>query len=229
MRSWPGSALHVAESLLAQAAARRMAKRHAAEPGAASDASAPDATEDADAPPAVRVPILDVLGADELRLIVEALLDPAPCYEAATVAVHRLRCCARAFRNVVTNDDVTRHVRKLSLGHPYRAYRAPFGGTAPFQRGRGRAEPTTKWAHMPRQVFVGRRPRPSGVTRWSRREAPYELEVMPPEGSDELRYANPIIVRDCCNPLRPFFCEVLLLMDQKGHLCQIAHDFRSYN
>jgi len=207
-----------------------MAKRHAAEPGAAIYASTSAATEDADASPTARVPILDVLGTDELRLVVEALLDPALYSDAATVAVHRLRCCARALRNVITNDDVTRHVRKLSLGHPYRAYRVPFGGTAPFQRGPdGTALPAPANAHMPRQIFVGRRPRPSGVTRWSRREAPYELEVMPPEGSDELRYANPIIVRDCCNPLRPFFCEVLLLMDQKGHLCQIAHNFRSHN
>ena len=87
----------------------------------------------------VRVPILDVLGADELRLIVEALLDPASCYEAATVAVHRLRCCARAFlrRGDERRRDAAR--AQLTLGHPYRAYRAPWWRAVPASTRQRRA------------------------------------------------------------------------------------------
>ena len=213
MRSWPGSALRVAECLLARGAARRMAKRRAvagANGASASEEDGADATEEDGAPPSARVPILDVLGADELRLVVEAL---GECTVADwSVAVHRLRCCSRALRDAITNDDVTRHVAKLSLGHPYRARRAGFGTAFP------RPGAEARFADMPRQVFVGRRPRPTGVTRWSRREAPYELEVMPPEGSDELRYVNPILVFD---HVAHTFTEVVLLMDRRGLLSEI--------
>mgnify|MGYP004165078141 CR=1 FL=1 len=219
MRPWPGSALRAAESLLTEAAARRMAKRRAAV--AAIDASEfeeeeLDATmEAAHAPPPVRIPILDVLGTDELRLVVEALLRGAPDPNDDMHATHQLRCCARAFRNLITNDDVTRYVIKLNLGQPYRARRAGFGKAFPsaqFERA------NSKDADLPRQVFVGRRPRPTGVTRFSQREAPYELEVMPPEGSDELRYINPIIVLDRSTGR---YTEVVLLMDRRGLLSEI--------
>jgi hypothetical protein len=193
MRDWPGSALREAEAL--------MAKRHAG-------TSAASSASDSDASPPVRVPILDVLGADELRLVVEALLHKF----GLETELNRLRCCARAFRDVITNDDATRHVRKLRLGHPYRAVRAGFGKAFPPPG----AE--TRFADLPRQVFVGRRPRPPGVTRFSQREAPYELEVMPPEGSDELRYINPIIVLDRSTGR---FTEVVLLMDQRGLMSEI--------
>lgn len=184
-----------------------MAKRHSVGPGAASSAS------ESDAPPRVRVPILDVLGTDEQRLVAEALLHGAPDPNEDMRALHRLRCCARAFLRVITNDDVTRYVRKLRLGHPYRAVRARFGNAFPPLPG---AE--IRFADLPRQVFVGRRPRPPGVTRFSEREAPYELEVMPPEGSAELRYINPIIVLDRSTGR---FTEVVLLMDQRGLMSEI--------
>ena len=204
MRSWPGSALRAAEAL--------MAKRRAAQPGAANGASAFHATEDAGAPPPVRVPILDVLGTDELRLVAEALLHGRPDPNEDMRALHRLRCCARAFLRVITNDDVTRHVRKLALGHPYRAYRTAFGAT-PF--GTNRAPRPV--AQLPRQVFVGRRPRPSGVTCFSRREAPYELEVVAEKGSN-VCYINPIIVLDRS---KGRYAEAVLLMDQRGLLSEI--------
>lgn len=193
MRGRPGSALREAEAL--------MTKRHAG-PGAASGAN------DLDAPPPVRVPILDVLGVDELRLIKGALLQKL----GAETALHRLRCCARAFRGVITNDDVTQQVRKMRLGHRYLARRAGFGKAFPLPG----AE--TRLADLPGQVFVGRRPRPQGVTRWSLREAPYELEVMPPEGSDELRYINPLIMLDRSTGR---FTEVVLLMDRRGLMSEI--------
>lgn len=214
MRRWPGSALRAAEELLARGGARHVAKRHSAASDAGSGASAAEGlgvTADAEAPPPVRVPILGVLGADELRLLVEALL--AGRGEAETRAVHRLRCCARALRNVVTHDDVTRHVTKLALGRPYRARRAGFGTALP-----GRPGAQSRFADLPRQVFVGRRPRPSGVTGFSRREAPYELEVRPPEGSDELRYVNPVLVFDRSTGR---YAECVLLMDRRGLLSEI--------
>lgn len=185
-----------------------MAKRHAAGPSAASGASASDATEDADAPPTVRVAILDVLGTDELRLLVEALLSG----RVNERELHRLRCCARVFRSTITNDDVTQHVRKLTLGHPYRAYRTGFGAS-PFNGNRAER----KVAHLPRQVFVGRRPRPSGVTRFSRREAPYELEVVSEKGSN-VSYINPVIVLDRSMGR---YAEAVLLMDERGLLSEI--------
>jgi len=199
MRGWPGSALREAEAL--------MAKRHAG-PGAASGASASDATPPAAPSPPMRVPILDVLGADELRLVVEALLSTGEHER----AVHRLRCCARAFLRVITNDDVTRHVRKLTLGDPYRAYRSGFG-SSPFDRNRAQR----RAAQLPRQVFVGRRPRPSGVTRFSRREAPYELEVVAETGSN-VCYINPVIVLDRSMGR---YAEAVLLMDERGLLSEI--------
>ena len=204
MRGWPGSALRVAEAL--------MAKRHAAQPGAASGASASSAMEGAYASLPVRVPILDVLGTDELRLIVEALLQGAPDPNVNMLALHRLRCCARVFRNVITNDDVTQHVRKLTLGHPYRAHRTGFG-TSPFHGNRAER----RAAHLPRQIFVGRRPRPSGVTRFSSREAPYELEVVSEKGSN-VCYINPIIVLDRSMGR---YAEAVLLMDERGLLSEI--------
>ena len=217
MRPWPGSALRAAESLLTEAAARRMAKRRAAV--AAIDASEfeeeLDATmEAAHAPPPVRIPILDVLGTDELRLVVEALLHGGPDPDEDMHTLHQLRCCARAFRNLITNDDVTRHVIKLNLGQPYRARRAGFGKAFPSAQ----SHANSRDADLPRQVFVGRRPRPTGVTRFSQREAPYELEVMPPEGSNELRYINPIIVLDRSTGR---YTEVVLLMDRRGLLSEI--------
>ena len=127
-----------------------MAKRRAAEPGAANGASASHATEDAGALQPVRVPILDVLGTDELRLVVEALLHGRPDPNEDMRALHRLRCCARAFLRVITNDDVTRHVLKLTLGRVYRAYRSGFG-SSPFDSNRAQR----KAAQLPRQVFVG--------------------------------------------------------------------------
>ena len=203
MRGWPGSALREAEAL--------MAKRHAG-PGAASGASASDATPPAAPSPPVRVPILDVLGTDELRLVAEALLHGAPDPNEDMRALHRLRCCARAFLRVITNDDVTRHVRKLTLGHPYRAYRSGFG-SSPFNRNRAQR----RAAQLPRQVFVGRRPRPSGVTRFSRREAPYELEVVAETGSN-VCYINPVIVLDRSMGR---YAEAVLLMDERGLLSEI--------
>jgi hypothetical protein len=202
MRGSSGSALRAAEALLARGAAR---------PGAASGASERDAPTRADAPRPARVPILEALGADELRLVVERLLRRP----GSEPAVHRLRCCARAFRAAITNDDLARHVRRLALGREHCAYRAPFGST-PFN---SRHAVPPKLASMPRQTFVGRRPRPTGVARFSRREAPYELEVLPPEGEEELRYVNPIIVLDRSTGR---FRECVLLVDQRGMLSQIV-------
>ena len=87
MRGWPGSALREAEAL--------MAKRHSAGPGAASGAS------ESDAPPPVRVPILDVLGADELRLIKEALLHKF----GFETELHRLRCWVMWILQVAERGD----------------------------------------------------------------------------------------------------------------------------
>ena len=147
--------------------------------------------EAAHAPPPVRVPILDVLGTDELRLVVEALLDPASRPQRGH-AVHQLRCCARAFRNLITNDDVTRHVIKLNPRSPVpRLPRAGFSGSA--------VPASTRQRHANSK---GRGPAAAGL----------RGPAAAAQGGDALEPARGALrargdaARSCgSNPLRPFF------------------------